>query len=74
MVCVDEAHSDSEMEASPVLCGSAPAGVNITSALLLLYTSVIVPVQILIWNYDDPCVMFPTLFFDMFVDVFFVVH
>ena len=43
------------------------------SAFLLLYTSVIVPVQICLWNYDDPCNNFPTLFFDVFVDCFFLV-
>ena len=43
------------------------------SATLLLYTAVIVPVQICLWNYDDPCNKFPTLEFDVFVDCFFVV-
>ena len=43
------------------------------SAMLLIYTAVIVPVQICMWNYDDPCNMFPTLFFDVFVDAFFMV-
>ena len=49
------------------------AGMNICSTVLLFYTAVIVPVQILIWNYDDPCVMFPTLYFDILVDFFFMV-
>ena len=46
---------------------------NTISLLLLFYTAVIVPVQILIWKYDDPCVMFPTLYFDLLVDLFFMV-
>jgi hypothetical protein len=43
------------------------------SGALLLYTAIIVPVQILMWSYDDPCVMFPTLYFDLLVDLFFMV-
>jgi hypothetical protein len=43
------------------------------SAALLLYTAVIVPVQICLWTYDDPCNTFPTLFFDVIVDTFFMV-
>jgi hypothetical protein len=43
------------------------------SGALLLYTAIIVPVQILMWNYEDPCVMFPTLYFDLLVDLFFMV-
>jgi len=40
---------------------------------LLLYTAVIAPVQICLWNYDDdPCNRFPTLYFDVVVDLFFV--
>ena len=45
----------------------------ITSMLLLFYTALTVPVQICMWNYDDPCNMFPTLYFDVFVDSFFLV-
>jgi hypothetical protein len=45
----------------------------LSSTLVLIYTAVIVPVQICMWNYDDPCDMFPTLFFDVFVDAFFMV-
>ena len=30
-------------------------------------------VQILLWDYSDPCNMFPTLFFDLGVDSFFLV-
>ena len=43
------------------------------SAALLLYTAVIVPVQICLWTYDDPCNTFPTLYFDAVVDTFFMV-
>ena len=56
------------------LTHSRAAGMSMISASLLLYTAVIVPVQILMWSYDDPCVMFPTLYFDMFVDAFFIVR
>ena len=45
----------------------------LTSAWLLVYTAMIVPIQICMWNYDDPCNMFPTLYFDVFVDLFFMV-
>jgi hypothetical protein len=43
------------------------------SGIFLLYTAVIVPVQICMWTYDDPCNKFPTLFFDVVVDSFFMV-
>jgi hypothetical protein len=43
------------------------------SGMLLLYSSVIVPFQICVWDYEDACNMFPTLFFDFFVDTFFLV-
>jgi hypothetical protein len=33
-----------------------------------------VPFQICVWDYSDPCNLFPTLQFDMFVDVFFMVY
>jgi hypothetical protein len=45
----------------------------LSSTFLLIYTAVIVPVQICMWNYDDPCNAFPMLFFDVFVDAFFMV-
>ena len=43
------------------------------SGFLLFYTAIIVPVQICMWSYDDPCNMFPTLQFDIIVDSFFLV-
>ena len=39
----------------------------------LLYTSVVVPIQLFVWNYDDPCNIFPTLYLDLAVDLFFLV-
>ncbi len=45
----------------------------IANAFFLIYTIVIVPVQICLWNYDDPCNKFPTLYFDIIVDTFFMV-
>ena len=44
-----------------------------TNGGLLFYTAIIVPVQICLWNYDDPCNIFPTLPFDIVVDTFFLV-
>ncbi len=44
------------------------------SAILLLYSAVVVPFQICMWDYSDPCNVFPTLRFDMFIDVFFMVY
>jgi hypothetical protein len=46
----------------------------VLNALLLVYTGVIAPLQICLWTYDDPCNKFPTLFFDVFVDCFFLVR
>jgi hypothetical protein len=43
------------------------------SGILLLYTAVMVPVQIFMWEQVDSCSAFPTLFFDIFVDIFFLV-
>jgi hypothetical protein len=43
------------------------------SAILLLYSAVVVPFQICMWDYSDPCNIFPTLQFDIFVDTFFLV-
>ncbi len=43
------------------------------SGALLLYTAITVPVQICLWSYDDPCNIFPTLYFDVVVDSFFLV-
>jgi hypothetical protein len=46
---------------------------TVASTCLLVYTAVIVPVQLCIWSYDDPCNIFPTLPFDIAVDAFFLV-
>ena len=43
------------------------------SALLLLYTAIVAPVQLCLWDYTDPCNTFPTLYWDVLVDVFFLV-
>jgi hypothetical protein len=42
------------------------------SGLLLVYTAIIAPVQICMWEYEDPCNIFPTMYFDVFVDAFFL--
>jgi hypothetical protein len=42
--------------------------------MLLLYTAVIAPVQVFIWEFnEEECNMFPTLYFDIYVDIFFMV-
>ena len=43
------------------------------SGLLLFYTAVVVPVQIFMWDYADPCHVFPTFYLDLFVDSYFLV-
>ena len=43
------------------------------SGSLLCYTSFVLPIQIFVWDYTDPCNMFPTLYFDIFADTFFIV-
>jgi hypothetical protein len=43
------------------------------SGLLLLYSAAVVPFQICMWDYSDPCNTFPTLRFDVCVDTFFMV-
>ncbi len=50
------------------------AGMLIAYALSLVYTSIVVPVQLCMWTYDDPCNRFPTLYFDILVDTFFMVR
>ncbi len=44
------------------------------NSLFLAYTAVIAPVQICLWNYNDPCNSIATLYFDAFVDIFFLVR
>ncbi len=46
----------------------------IFNAIFLVYTGALAPIQICFWNYDDPCNNFPTLYFDVFVDSFFLVE
>ncbi len=44
------------------------------SGTLLLYTAIIAPVQVFLWEFkDNECNIFPTLYFDIFVDLFFMV-
>jgi hypothetical protein len=43
------------------------------SGISLLYTAVVVPAQIFLWDYSDPCNTFPTLFLDIIIDSFFLV-
>ncbi len=57
-----------------ISCGFCLAVMLFVSAILLLYSAAVVPFQICMWDYSDPCNLFPTLRFDMFVDVFFMVR
>jgi hypothetical protein len=45
------------------------------SGAFLLYTAVVAPVQIFLWEFDEAeCNTFPTLYLDLFVDSFFIVR
>jgi hypothetical protein len=49
-------------------------GAHFISGALLLYTVLMAPVQMFVWEFDEiECNIFPTLYFDMFVDIFFMV-
>ena len=50
------------------------AAVVLLSGALLLYTAAVVPVQLFMWDYEDPCNKFPTLYFDVAADSFFLVR
>jgi hypothetical protein len=50
------------------------AGINFASGCLLIYTAMVAPVQLCLWDYDNPCNKFPTLYFDVFVDIYFLVR
>ena len=43
------------------------------NALFLLYTAILSPAQIFLWDNDDDCNMFPTLYLDLCIDSFFMV-
>ncbi len=45
-----------------------------TSGALLFYTATVAPVQIFLWDYGDQCNIFPSLYFDVLVDIFFLVR
>ena len=46
----------------------------VISGTLLLYTAIIAPAQIFLWEFkEEECNVFPTLYFDIFVDLFFMV-
>jgi hypothetical protein len=50
------------------------AAIVFLSGTFLLYTAVIAPAQIFLWESDDEeCNVFPTLYIDLFVDTFFIV-
>jgi hypothetical protein len=51
------------------------AAIIFLSGAFLLYTAVIAPAQIFLWEIDEvECKTFPTLYFDLFVDAFFLVR
>jgi hypothetical protein len=44
------------------------------SGVLLLYTAIVAPAQVFLWEFkEEECNAFPTLYFDIFVDIFFMV-
>jgi hypothetical protein len=45
----------------------------LTSCLLLVYTALFVPMQLSFWQSSDPCYVAPTLYFDLFTDLYFMV-
>jgi hypothetical protein len=50
------------------------AAMLVISGTLLLYTAIIAPAQIFLWEFkEEECSIFPTLYFDIFVDLFFIV-
>ena len=57
--------------AHPLRCDSA--GKLILNAGMLAYSAAIVPVQLSFWEQIDICTAQPTLYFDVFVDSFFLV-
>jgi hypothetical protein len=44
------------------------------SGVFLLYSSIVVPFQIFMWDYSDACNLFPTLLLDVGIDTFFMVR
>lgn len=46
--------------------------VEFTSAMLLVYCIGVVPIQLSFWSNLTTCQRVPTMFFDMFVDLFFM--
>ena len=53
--------------------GCWTSGMLFCSGIFLFYTAMVSPVQIFMWNYTDECNKFPTLYFDVLVDFFFLV-
>jgi hypothetical protein len=50
------------------------AGQLFLSGMLLLYTALVAPVQVFVWELnEEECDPFPTLYFDIAVDIFFLV-
>jgi len=47
-------------------------GMLFLTGLFLFYTAIIVPVQIFVWDYSDPCETYPSLRIDLFVDSYFL--
>ncbi len=61
-------------ETKNISSAQSMAALLFLSGILLLYTAVIAPVQIFLWEFSEvECVNFPTLYFDICVDIFFLV-
>ena len=52
-------------------CIHDTAGLLLISALLLIYTALVVPVQIFLWDYSDACNRFHNFFIDPWIEQFF---
>ena len=61
------------MRQTPCLMHGPISGQMMLSSLLLLYTAGIAPFQSCFWDYSNPCHVFPTLYFDVALDCFFMV-
>ena len=51
----------------------AVTGKLLMNAMMLFYSAAIVPVQLSFWEQQDICYVPPTIYFDVFVDSFFLV-
>jgi hypothetical protein len=65
-------HLEVSFSESADWCFSSPAKL-LLNAGFLVYTALVVPVQLSFWRDEDVCDPFPTLYFDVIIDTFFLV-